>query len=131
MDTAHKNKKEMADANGNRRWERRISIDLPVKITRFDPEGNILTERTRIEDVTSVGCRFRTQGEFQRGDIVSICPLAPGEKSLADEQPQLFEIMWAARQANMWSAGARKLEGEKLASVKFPPVNYSSGRTSK
>jgi hypothetical protein len=131
MDTANKSEKDLADASGNRRRERRISIDLPVNITRFDSEGNILNERTRIEDVTSVGCRFRTQAEFQRGDIVSIRPIVAGEKSQADDQPQLFEIMWAARQANIWSAGARKLEGEKLANVKFPPTNYTSGHTSK
>jgi hypothetical protein len=102
-----------------------------VEITRYDAAGDVLTERTRIEDVTSVGCRFRTQTELQRGDTVSIRPLVPGQKSLAGVQSQLFEIMWTAPQGTSWTSGARKLEGEKLANVKFPPTDSASEHTPK
>ncbi len=131
MANVYKMELEPSDALNNRRREERISINLSVEITRYDAAGTIFTERTRIEDVTSVGCRFRTQAELKRGETVSIRPLVPGEKSLAGVQPQLFEIMWAAPQGTSWTAGARKLEGEKLANVKFPPGSYSPDHTPK
>ena len=119
------------EASDNRRREERISINLSVEMTRYDAAGNVFTERTRIEDVTSVACRFRTQTELPRGATVSITPLVPGQKSLACVQPQLFEIMWTAPQGTNWTAGTRKLEGEKLAHVEFPPANSASERTPK
>lgn len=122
---------EPSDASNSRRREARISINLLVEITRYDAAGSVFTERTRIEDVTSVGCRFRTETELQRGDTVSIRALVPGQKSLAGVQSQLFEIMWTAPQGTSSSAGARKLEGEKLANVKFPPANSASEHTPK
>ena len=131
MGNAFKIEIEPSDASNSRRREERISINLSVEITRYDAAGNVFTERTRIEDVTSVGCRFRTQTELQRGDTVSIKPLVPGQKSLAGVQSQLFEIMWTAPQGTKWTAGARKLEGEKLANVKFPPANSASEHTPK
>jgi hypothetical protein len=131
MSNVYKMEIEPSDIPENRRREERISINLSVEITRYDAAGNIFTERTRIEDVTSVGCRFRMQAELQRGDTVSIRPLVPGQKSLAGVQPQLFEIMWTAPQGTSWTAGARKLEGEKLANVKFPPANNSAEHTPK
>ena len=132
MDILRKEKTEASDTRLiSRRAEERITVDLPVEITRYDPEGNMLLERTRIEDVTSVGCRFRTQAELRRGEIVSVKALGRGENNRADEQPQLYEIMWAAPQGTSCTAGARKLAGEKLASVKFPPANHSHSPTSK
>ncbi len=132
MDILRKEKTEASDTRLiSRRAEERITVDLPVEITRYDPEGNMLLERTRIEDVTSVGCRFRTQAELRRGEIVSVKALGRGENNRADEQPQLYEIMWAAPQGTSWTVGARKLAGEKLANVKFPPANHSHSPTSK
>ena len=131
MSTLYKREEKPPAAAKNLRSEERICVDLPVEITRFDTEGNLFTEQTRIDDITTVGCRFRIQAELQRGDIVSIRPLVQGQKSLAAERPQLFEIMWAAQQGSHWTAGARKLEGEKLANVKFPPANHTPPDTPK
>src|SRR5258708_10850690 len=116
MDILRKEKTEVSDTRLiSRRAEERITVDLLVEITRYDTEGNMLLERTRIEDVTSVGCRFRTQAELQRGGIVSVKALGRGENSRADEQPQLYEVMWAAPQGTRWTAGPRKPAGAKLA----------------
>jgi hypothetical protein len=132
MDILRKEKTETSNKGLiSRRTEERIAVDLPVDITRYDEEGNACTERTRIDDVTSVGCRFRTQAELQHGDIVSVKALGRGENNRDDEQPQLFEIMWAAPQGTGWAVGARKLAGEKLATVTFPPANHSASPTSK
>ena len=131
MATLFKRAKELSDPSRNQRIEERILVNLAVELTRFDSDGNILVEQTKIEDVTSVGCRFTTQVEFHRGDIVSIQPLVVGQKCFSQVQPQLFEIMWAAPLGRRWTAGARKLEGEKLAGAIFPPANYSPPATSK
>jgi len=131
MSTLYKREEKPPDARKNMRSEERISVDVPVERNWFGTEGNLFTEQTRIEDITTVGCRFRMQAELQRGDIVSIRPLVPGRMSLAGERPQLFEIMWAAHQGVHWTAGARKLEGEKLANVKFPPANHTPPNTPK
>lgn len=131
MATLFKRVNEPPSPSKNLRTEARILVNLAVEITRFDADGNALVEQTKIEDVTSVGCRFTTQVELKRGDIVSILPLASGMKSVSGAQPQLFEVMWAAPLGHRWNVGARKLEGEKLASVKFPPERPALPDTSK
>jgi hypothetical protein len=131
MVTIFKRQTESLKASENRRSEERLLVNLAVELTRYDPEGNAIVEQTKIEDVTSIGCRFTTQAEFHRGEIVSIRPLASGQKSLAGSDPQLFEVMWASCLGGRWSAGAKKLEGEKLASVKFPPAKGSPSQTPK
>jgi hypothetical protein len=107
------------------RHEERILANFSVELTWFSAEGKMFTEQTRIEDVTSVGCRFSAAVEFHRGDVISIKPLTVGQRSLAGVRAQLFEVMWAASLGGRWTTGARKLEGEKLANVKFPPASYS------
>ena len=107
----------------NRR-EQRIAMDLSVEITRYDLQGRMFTERTRIEDISKKGCRFKLRVELQAGDIVSIRPLVPGDPYLGqDEQLQLYEIRWAAQLGTRWNTGAFKLESEDLADVVFPPLN--------
>jgi hypothetical protein len=107
------------------RNEERISVDILVEITWHNPEGNAVTERTRIEDVTSVGCRFRIQVQLQRGEVVSILALSHGKTSLANGQLQLYEIMWSAQEGSRWNTGALRLEGEKLTKAFFPQSNSS------
>ena len=127
--------KEMKEPSGMRpispRVEARLAIDLPGAVTRYGAEGNASTEHTRLDDVISVGCRFRTQTELQRGDIVSVQALGRGEDNPAYEQPRLAEIIWAAPQGTGWVAGARKLAGEQLANITFPPANHSASPASK
>ena len=128
MVTLFKRKTESLKASENRRSEERLLANLAVELIRYHPEGNAIVEQTKIEDVTSIGCRFTTQKEFHRGDIVSIRPLASGPKSLAGGQPQLFDVMRASCLGGRWSAGAKKLEGEKLAIIKFPSAKGSRHR---
>src|SRR6267154_1555168 len=91
----------------DQRAEERIFVNLPVEISWRDAKGNSFTERTRIEDVTSVGCRFRTQLELHTGDVVSIKRLTPRPKTTTSEQKQEFKIMWSAHEGTHWSSGAR------------------------
>ena len=105
------------------RKEQRISVDLPVEITWYDPKGNMFTELTRIQDISKMGCRFKLRVELERGDIVSVMPLGPSGTRMEDEQLQLYEIRWTARDGTGWTTGSFKLEEENLAIVVFPPPN--------
>jgi hypothetical protein len=113
------------------RGEEGILANFSVELTCFNAEGKMFVEHTRIEDVTSVGCRFTAAVQLRRGDIISIKPLTAGQRSLSGVQPQSFEVMCAAPFGGRWTTGARKLEGEKLANVKFHPANYSPTDTSR
>ncbi len=93
----------------NQRAEERISVNLAVEISWTDSKGNNFSERTIIEDVTSVGCRFRSQVELHAGDLVSILPIGASLKGMAGEQKQEFKIMWCAHEGTHWSTGARKV----------------------
>ena len=130
MVTLFKREVPLPEPSENRRREERLLVDLPVELSRPGPDGNALIEHTKIEDVTSIGCRFTTQVEFHRGDVISIRPLASGQKSLPKNEPQPFEVMWTSKLGGRWTTGARKLEGEKLASAKIPPAKDSPSDTS-
>jgi hypothetical protein len=103
----------------HRKEIRRILVHVPVEVTEIDGEGHHITERTFIEDVSDFGCRFSTRGPVQKGDTVSVELLGPDGKHLQDEKPRLFEIMWVARKERGSTVGARVLQDEKLANVKF------------
>ena len=116
---------------GRKRREDRLPVSIPVEITGIDRVGHLFTERTLVEDVTEIGCRFNTRTQMQCGEIVAVKPLEPGKKSMTREELQLFEIVWAAHHQAGCTVGARKLQGEKLANAKFPLLNSSPKRRSK
>jgi hypothetical protein len=103
--------------------ERCILVNVPVAVTEIDGEGHQITERTFIEDVSDFGCRFSTHGPVQQRDTVTLKILGPNGNNLPDEKPRLYEIMWVARKEHGSTVGARALQGEKLANVKFPLEN--------
>jgi PilZ domain-containing protein len=104
-----------------RRTERRILVNVPVEVTEVDSEGHSFTERTFIEDVSDLGCRFSTRGQVHQGDTVAMLILGPNGNRLPDEKPRFFEIMWVAPKKQGATVGARVIQGEKLANLKFPP----------
>ncbi len=106
-----------------RREERRILVHAPVEVTEIHGEGHHFTERTFIEDVSDFGCRFSARGPVQQGDTVAVKILGPRGNNLPGEEPRLYEIMWVARKERSSTVGARLLQGEKLANIKFPPEN--------
>lgn len=103
----------------NRRTEKRILVNVPVEITEMNAEGHSVTERTFIEDVSDLGCRFSTRGPIHQGDTVAVRILGPYGKSLSDEEPRYYEIMWVAPKKQGATVGARVLQGEKLANLKL------------
>ena len=116
---------------GEKRREERLSVNIPVEITGIDRVGHLLNEQTFVEDVTEHGCRFGARTRLQCGDIVTVKPLEPGMKILKHEQPQWFEVVWAAYHRKGCTVGTRKVQGEKFATAEFPPPNCSPRPPSK
>ena len=113
------------------RAERRILVYVPVEVTQVDDEGRQVTERTFIEDVSDFGCRFSTRGLVQKGDTVALRILGPHGTNLPDEERRYYEIMWVARKEHGATVGARIIQGEKLANLKFPARNDRPKRDAK
>jgi hypothetical protein len=111
-----------------RRVDRRILVHVPVEVTEIDGEGHPVSERTFIEDVSDFGCRFSTRGPVHQGDTIAVKILGPHGNILSDEEPRYYEIMWVAPKEQGHTVGARVLQGEKLANVKFPPENGGQKR---
>ena len=108
---------------GEKRREERLSVKIAVELTGIDRAGHPLNEQTFVEDVTEHGCRFGARTRLQCGDIVTVKPLEPGMKILKHEQPQLFEVVWAAYHSKGCTVGTRKVQSEKFATAEFPPPN--------
>jgi hypothetical protein len=105
------------------RAEKRVLVNVPVEVTEIDGEGQRVTERTVIEDVSDFGCRFSTRGPVKQGDTIAVKILGRYGNNLQDDAPRLYEIMWVAPKEHGSTVGARVLQGEKLANAKFPPEN--------
>ena len=96
-------------------------VHVPIEVTKTDREGRNVTERTFVEDVSDFGCRFSIVGPVQRGETIALKLLGPSGIPLPDEEPRLFEIMWVAKNERNSTAGARQLQGEKLAARELLP----------
>lgn len=108
---------------GEHRSERRILVHVPVEITEVDREGRQTTERTFIEDVSDFGCRFSTRAPVQQGDTLALKVLGKHGTVLTDEEPRYYEVMWVAPKEHGSIVGARVIQGEKLAKIKFAAQN--------
>lgn len=106
-----------------RRTERRVLVNVAVEVTELDSQGRPVSEHTFIEDVSDLGCRFSTRGQVREGDTVAMRVLGPNGADLPDEKPRYYEIMWVAPKKHGATVGARVIQGEKLANLKFPAQN--------
>jgi len=121
------NWKELVDEiSVDRRSGKRIRLNFSIEITGFDRTGRLFTERTRTQDISEIGCRFDLLTPVERGNVIAIKLLPPGEAALPEEKPLLFEIIWTVTRAIGWTVGARKLQDDKIWKVTFPPANQPS-----
>jgi hypothetical protein len=114
---------------GDRRRGKRLNLVFSIEVNGTDRAGATFTERTKTLDISESGCRIETALHLERGDIISIKLLVPGGNQ-PDIEPQYFRIMWVARKSvagtSTLTVGARKLDGEKLWKVSFPPVKSAA-----
>jgi hypothetical protein len=112
-----------------RRQEERLQANVPGEIKIIDKTGRLAIEDIWIDDWSETGCRFEAGIPLQAGEIVAIKALLTDETAMQGEEPQLFEIAWTNRRVAFWAAGAIKLQGEKLKSIKFPWSAYAAEKS--
>jgi hypothetical protein len=111
---------------GERRADHRIFLHSSVEITGVDDAGRQFAERSRLEDVGNLGCRFSMQNAVHPGGILGIEPLGPDGENCRDEYPRLFVIIWVKRMSDRLLVGARSLREEELKDAGFPTMRSSS-----
>ena len=110
----------------DRRSGKRLRLNFPIEITGFDRAGRFFTEQTKTADISEIGCRFDLLTPVESGNVVAIKLLPPGKATLPEEKPLLFEVVWTVARTIGWTVGTRKLQGDKIWKVTFPPANQSS-----
>jgi PilZ domain-containing protein len=95
----------------------RVLVNVSVEVTFETDDGRQVTERTFIEDVSDLGCRFSTNAPAHQGDLVSLRLLGPRSKAVSDEAPRHYRIMWVAPHGHGSTVGARLIDGEKPVEV--------------
>ena len=110
-----------AEANGDRRREKRVPLVFPIEVSGFDRRGLFFSERTVTTDVSESGCRFQLKTEVERGAVVAIKVVSRHANRPQPERPLLFKVARVTEESNVWTLGAAKLQPESLWCVAFPP----------
>jgi hypothetical protein len=101
------------------RADKRFLLHSPVEITGVDDSGLQFAERSRLEDVGDLGCRFSMRTVVHEGDILGVEPLGPNGENFQDEYSPLFVVVWVKRGGDRLMAGARCLGEDELTDVGF------------
>jgi len=112
-----------------RRVSTRFLLHSQVEITGVDESGLQFAERTRVEDVSDLGCRFSIRGAVHEGSIIGVELLGPEGEDLSDEFPRLLVIVWAKRPGDRLTVGARSLREDELSNPGFH-TNSSASKIS-
>jgi hypothetical protein len=114
-----------------RRVDKRFLLHSQVEITGVDDSGIQFAERSRLEDVGDLGCRFSMRNPVQPGGIVGVQPLGPGGENYQDEYPRLFVIIWMESKGDRLTVGARCLREDELTDVCVHTNCFSSNFSEK
>ncbi len=109
-----------AEANQDRRREKRVALSFPIEVCGLDVEERIFTENCVTTSVSRSGCRLRLKTQPAPGTMVAI-KLLHGDASEPDSnRPLMFEIVWIKRDGDGWSAGAHALQKGNHWGIDFP-----------
>jgi hypothetical protein len=109
-----------------RRAGNRFLLHSRVEITGVDDAGLQFAERTHLEDVGDLGCRFSLHRSVGRGGILGIEPLGRDGESLVEEFPRLFLIIWVERRDGGMNVGARSLRENELSDAAILAIRSAS-----
>jgi len=110
-----------AEANRDRRREKRITLVFQIEVSGFDRRGQFFSERTVTADVSESGCRFHLKAEVEHGAVVAIKLVSRNINRLQPERPFLFKVARVTAESTGWTLGAAKLQPESLWCIAFPP----------
>ena len=103
-----------------RRVDKRFLLHSPVEITGVDDSGLQFAERSRLEDVGDLGCRFSLRNAVPQGGIVGVKPLGPEGETCHDEYSRLFVIVWLKPEGDRFTLGVRCLRETNYPTSAFP-----------
>ena len=112
-----------------RRADKRFLLHSQVEITGVDDSGLQFAERSRLEDVGDLGCRFSMRNAVHQGGILGVEPLGRDGENIQDEYSRLFVIIWTERKGDCLTVGARCLLEDELSDVSFQ-TNRSNSKVS-
>ena len=112
-----------------RRADKRFLLHSPVEITGVDDAGLQFAERSRLEDVGDLGCRFSIRNAVHQGGILGVEPLGANGETLPNEYSRLFVVIWVKRTGERLTVGARSLREDELSDAGFP-TNCSASKGS-
>jgi len=102
-------------------------LHTSVQITGVDETGLQFVERSRLEDIGDLGCRFSLRGAVRPGSVVGVMPLGQNGEPLIDELPRLFVVIWIKRKGKRMTVDARSLRDDELSDGD-PQTRVSTGK---
>jgi hypothetical protein len=102
-----------------RRTDKRFFLHSQVEITGVDDSGRQFAERSHLEDVGDLGCRFSMRSVVQQGGILGVEPLGPGGENFPDEYSRLFVVIWVKCSGDRLMVGTRCLLEDELSDSGF------------
>jgi hypothetical protein len=112
-----------------RRADKRLLLHSQVEITGVDETGRQFAERSRLEDIGDLGCRFSMRNAVHQGGILGVEPLGPDGENLQDEYSRLYVVIWVKCRGDHLTVGARSLREDELSDAGFY-TNFSGPKLS-
>jgi hypothetical protein len=106
--------KTPVSATLERRTESRLILHAQVEISGISDSGEQFAERSSLEDVSALGCRFSIKNALQSRVVLGIEPLGERGEKLADEFPHLFVVLWVKPNGDRLTVGARSFTEKEL-----------------
>ena len=113
----------------DRRTDKRFFLHSQVEITGVEDSGFQFTERSHLEDVGDLGCRFSMRNVVQQGSILGVKPLGPDGENIPDEYSRLFVVVWVKCREDRLMVGTRCLLEDELSDAGFH-ANSSTSKVS-
>jgi hypothetical protein len=111
---AQSEEKPSGPATIERRTDARLILHAQVEITGIADTGQQFVERSRLEDISAMGCRFSIQSAVQTRVVMGVEPLGQAGEKLPGEFPHLFVVLWIKQNEDRLTVGARSLTGKEL-----------------
>jgi CheY-like chemotaxis protein len=89
--------------------------------------GLQFVERSHLEDIGDLGCRFSLRPAVHPGSVIAVMSLGQNGETLIDEFPRLFVVIWIKRKGKRMTVGARSLRADELSDGD-PQTRFSTGK---
>jgi len=101
-----------------RRFEKRMPIEMIIEVSGFDSSSRYFTERTETRDVSESGCQFRLHISLAQGNVVAVraaCHCRVDSNAKAD----LYRIVRITQEPHGILIGAQALQATAPHSLQW------------